>query len=555
MTSESIVILVELFVLMLTVAVIVGVSARKLRLPYTVGLVLVGTVFLLSASYLRAFESVPFLATLLGLLDEVVELEDAVTREVILGLLVPPLIFEAAFHLRYKDLRRDLGSILLFAVPGVIITTLLVGWAITLGTQIPFATAAVFGALIAATDPVAVVALFRTMGVPKRLQVLMEGESLLNDGTAIVLFGLTFALARGGGTFNFPNAVLDFVIVAGGGLIIGLGLGWIISQIIHRLDDYLIETALTFILAYGAYFIAENIHVSGVLAVVAAGMVNGNIGPRAMSPTTRIVVANFWEFTAFIANSLVFLLIGLVVDPLILIQNWAPILIAIVAVLAARAIVIFGFSALTQEIPFRWQIILHWGGLRGAISLALALGLGANSQLRALAYGVVFFTLLIQGTTMGSLVRWLGLAVRSESKEAFNLIQARAIATQSAYSRLETLWETDLISEHTWKIIGPILQDHNREMKADVQAILDRDPEVAREELDNAWREVLRTQRSTLNNLYADGLIKDTHLEELVSSIDAALTRYKIPWTDLPGLKNGLALTDEQTEADLVSVD
>ncbi len=243
MTSETIVILVEIFILMLTTAVIVGVTARKLRLPYTVGLVLVGTIFLLSASYLRAFESVPFLAALLDLLSEVVALEDEVTREIILGLLVPPLIFEAAFHLRYKDLQRDLWSILLFAIPGVIITTLLVGWALTLGTEIGFATAAVFGALIAATDPVAVIALFRTMGVPKRLQVLMEGESLLNDGTAIVLFGLTLALAKGEAIFSFPNAVLDFVVVAGGGLVVGIGLGWIISRVIHRLDDYLVETA------------------------------------------------------------------------------------------------------------------------------------------------------------------------------------------------------------------------------------------------------------------------------------------------------------------------
>ncbi len=312
---------------------------------------------------------------------------------------------------------------------------------------------------------------------------------------------------------------------------------------------------LTFILAYGAYFIAENIHVSGVLAVVAAGMLNGNIGPRAMSPTTRIVVANFWEFTAFIANSLVFLLIGLVVDPLVLVQNWAPILIAIVAVLVSRGIVIYGFSALTRDIPPRWQVILHWGGLKGAISLALALGLGANSQLRALTFGVVLFTLLIQGTTMGPLVRWLGLAVRSESKEVFNLTKARAIATQAALDRLTTMWESGVISEQSWKIISPILIDHNQEMKTEIQNIMDREPEVAREELDNVWREMLRTQRTTLNHLYADGLIQEKYLVELVSGLDAALTRYDISWNDLPGLKEGLALTEAPPEVALVPVD
>ena len=156
---------------------------------------------------------------------------------------------------------------------------------------------------------------------------------------------------------------------------------------------------------------------------------------------------------------------------------------------------------------------------------------------------------------MGPLVRWLGLAVRSRNKEAFNMAQARAIATQAAFARLNTMWESGLISEHTWKIINPILQDHSTEMKNEIQVILESDPEVAKEELDNVWREILRTQRSTLNNLHADGLIQETHLEELVSGLDAALIRYEISWEDLPGMKAGLALIDKHPEAQLVPVD
>ncbi len=555
MTSESIVILVELLILLLSVSVLVGIAARKLRMPYTVGLVLVGSVMLVAASYVRGLEDLPVLATLLGLIEEVIQLDDRVTRQIILGLLVPPLIFEAAFQLRYKNLQADLGSILLFAIPGVIITTLLVGWAITLATEIPFATAAVFGALIAATDPVAVVAIFRSMGVPKRLQVLLEGESLLNDGTAIVLFGLTLGIAQGGETFSLTGSVLDFVIVAGGGSIIGLALGLIISRVMYRLDDHLIETALTFIVAYGAYFSAESIHVSGVLAVVVAGLVTGNIGPRTMSPSTRIVVANFWEFTSFIANSLVFLLIGLVVDPLILARNWFSILIAIVTVLLARGIVIYGFSALSREIPARWQLIMHWGGLRGAISLALALGLGTNSQLRAMTFGVVFFTLLVQGTTMGPLVRRLGLATRSKSRDLFNLSQARAIAAQAAYNRLRDMWESNLISHDTWDVISPILQGHADELKATISVILDKDPDVAKEELDRAWREILRTERTTLNRLFVEGMIQEDDLEKVISGIDAALTSYEVEWTDLDAMKEALALDEPAEENTLATLE
>jgi CPA1 family monovalent cation:H+ antiporter len=354
---------------------------------------------------------------MLNLLDELIHLNDQLVRQIILGLMLPPIIFEAAFHLHFDDLRQDVGPITLFAIPGVIITTLLVGGVVAWGIKIDFATAAVFGALIAATDSVAVVALFWALGVPRRLRVLLEGESLLNDGTAIVVFGIALSISNGE-SLQLTSSIIDFVITVGGGLLIGIVFGWVISVIIQRLDDYLIETALIFILAYSTYITAENAGVSGVLAVVAAGLLSGNIGLRSMSATTRIVVENFWEFTAFIANSLVFLLIGLVVDPRVLWSNKWIILLAILAVLAARAIVVYGFSAVVRNIPFRWQVVLHWGGLRGAITLALALSL-SNDDLRAMAFGVVIFTLLVQGTSMGSIVRKLNLAKRSPERESY----------------------------------------------------------------------------------------------------------------------------------------
>ena len=175
-------------------------------------------------------------------------------------------------------------------------------------------------------------------------------------------------------------------------------------------------------LAFGSYLIAERLHFSGVLAVVAAGLVNGNIGPQGMSPTTRIVLFNFWEYVAFLANSFVFLLIGLQVNIPTLLPTWQPILLAILAVLLARAVVIYGLGWLTnrlaEPIPFRWQHVLNWGGLRGAIALALALSLPAalgpdRDLIRIMAFGVVLFTLLVQSTTMEPLVRKLGIVTRN----------------------------------------------------------------------------------------------------------------------------------------------
>ena len=192
----------------------------------------------------------------------------------------------------------------------------------------------------------AVVALFRALGAPKRLAVTVEAESLFNDGTAIVIYGLVLAAALTGSSAS-SAATID-LRASVGGLAVGAGLGWFVVAI-ARVDDYLIETTLTTVLAFGAYLVAERFHVSGVLAVVAAGLVCGNIGPRGMSPTTRIVLFNFWEYVAFVANSLIFLLIGLEVDIPTCSSTGSPIPVGVLAVLAGRALVVYGLGVLGRR--------------------------------------------------------------------------------------------------------------------------------------------------------------------------------------------------------------
>src|ERR1041385_798843 len=302
MTSIDIVTIEKITVLLLLIASAVAVLARRLRIPYTVGLVLMGLALSLLSST-----------------------EIKVSPQIILALLVPPLIFEAAFHLRWDDLRRHFWLILLLAIPGVILTTLFVGGIVAWGTGLTIQAALVLGALVSATDPVAVIALFRSLGVPRRLQVLLEGESLFNDGTAIVMFNLMTSVALVGG-FSLVTGVRDFITISGGGVLIGVALGVLTSQVIQRIQDPLVETTLTTVLAFGSYLVAEYFHVSGVLAVVAAGITNGNAGPSGMSPTTRVVVFNFWEYAAFTANSFIFLLIGLTFNLDVMIENWQAII-------------------------------------------------------------------------------------------------------------------------------------------------------------------------------------------------------------------------------------
>ena len=498
-----------LIIELLLVVSLVAIFVRRMRIPYTVALVIVG--LLITIQQPLQFNLAP---------------------ELILALFVPPLVFEAAFHLNLSELRRNLADILLLAVPGVILTTLIIGGIVAWATPLSLPIALVFGALISATDPVAVVSLFRALGVPKRLAVLVEGESLLNDGTAIVVFNLVLMIALTG-KFDWVLGITEFIRVSAGGIAIGLVLGWLISKIIERVDDYLVETTLTTFLAFGSYLLAERFHFSGVLAVVMAGLVNGNIGPRGMSPTTRIVLFNFWEYVAFLANSLVFLLIGLQVDIPALLAEWQNVAWAIVAVVISRTVVVYGLGFVTnrlaEPISFKWQHVLNWGGLRGAIGLALALSLpvslGSDRDLiRLMAFGVVLFTLLVQGTTMSQLIKRLGIIIRNETQIEYELQHARLTTLRAAESRLEQLYQGGLVSAHAAEVLKPRLSQEIDGLTRHVREVLQSNPQLKANDLDTARRELLRTQRSSLQNLLRDGVISEEVFEELIAEVDARLT-------------------------------
>ncbi len=506
MNTENIIFIEEIIVILLLIASGVAVAARRLRVPYTVGLVIIGLVITLFNPQQMEF-----------------------TPQIIMLLLVPPLVFEAAFHIRFDDLRRDFWLILLLAVPGVILTTLLVGWLVSWGTGLALQAALVFGALISATDPVAVVALFRRLGAPRRLQVLLESESLLNDGTAIVMFGIMVSTTLNG-DFDLRQSISQFVTVAGGGVVVGLIFGMSISQFTKRIDEPLVETALTTALAFGSYLLAETFHVSGVLAVVTAGVISGNTSQHTMSASTRLVVYNFWEYAAFIANSFVFLLIGLTIDLNILFENWQAIAWAIFAVLVSRFVSTYAFSLFGREISTKWKHVLFWGGLRGAITLALALSLpeegifiAERERLQAMAFGVVLFTLLVQGFSMDWLMKQLKLIVRSPAQDEYELRHARFVAARASYDHLRRRTQEGMISDHTWQKLSSLMKKQNDILMDEVKQVMTSEPDVEAEELDTAYREALRAQRTALSGLLRDGVITDNTYSKLIGEVDEAL--------------------------------
>lgn len=499
----------SLIVLLVLVATLVAIAARRIRLPYTVALVLVGLFITIRRP-----------------------LDVEATPGLILSLFVPPLIFEAAFHLDLRLLRDTLPPILMLAVPGVLLSAFFVGGVVALGTGLSFGTAIVFGALIAATDPVAVVALFRELGVPRRLAVAVEGESLFNDGTAIVVFRIALA-AAGAGIFDPVEGLFDFLQVALGGMAVGLALGWLAAQLIARLDDRLISATLTTLLAYGSYLLAERMHVSGVLAVVVAGLLAGNLGATRTSPTTKNMIFNLWDFLAFIANSLVFLLIGLEVDLSQLWANLGAIGVALVAVLGSRAAVVYGllwlFSLGRDRVQIRpsWRHVLFWGGLRGAISLALALSLpetlAHREMLLSMAFGVLLFTLMGQGTTIQFLLRRLRLIERPEHVVENERRLGRLLAAQGGLRELERLRREGILMEEMWKSLHDDYIEAQSAIGEGIKRLFSEHAELERELLLQAQREALDGERGALLDALRRGLISDGVFGELRADVDRRL--------------------------------
>ena len=394
------------FVVLFCLATAVAVAVRRLRVPYTVALVIVGLV-------LGSFHVV-----------EPVHL----TKALLFTVFLPGLLFEAAFHIHSVVFKRIWIAITALAVPGVIfaiaITTVFVtaglrGFAVV--PDFAWGSAMIFAAIVAATDPVAVTALFRELHVPDELLVLVEGESLFNDGTAIVFLTLILAYVAGTPTTALGLAG-NFLLVAGGGALVGASFGIGATEVIKRLDDPMIEITLTMIAAYGSFVLAEDLQVSGVIATVVAGMLCGNLGRQgAMSDTTRKALESFWEYIAFALNSIIFLLIGFEVSIGALAASWREIGIAYLAVLLARAIIVYAGRGMFRSLtwggavarPAAWSHVLAWGGLRGALSMVLALSLDAGLAHRQLIVtmttGVVLLSLLIQGLTMAPLLRYLRL--------------------------------------------------------------------------------------------------------------------------------------------------
>ena len=381
--------------------------------------------------------------------------------ELILEIFLPPLLFEAAWNIRWRELKENWIPVVLFAVVGVIISVVGIALALSQLTSLALPIALLVGASLSATDPVSVVALFRELGASKKLTVLMEGESLFNDGVAVVAFLLLVGIPLGTEVFSLTDTVASFGVFVGIGIGVGCLVGFGISYLTQRFDLPLVEQSLTLVSAYGTYLITEELGGSGVISVVTVGIILGNFGSRiGMNPRTRLLVSEFWDFLAFFVNSIVFLLIGDQIRFDSLSDNLGIIAVAIIAVLMTRLIAIYGLANLSNiftkvDISLPEQTVLWWGGLRGSVSIALALSvpvsLTGRQDIIDTVFGVVLFTLLIQGLSTQWVLKKLNLVGDQPLRQEYSELLARKTALGRVIEYFKTLDESPNIDSEFYR--------------------------------------------------------------------------------------------------------
>jgi len=382
------------------IAAAVSIVTEQLRVPYTIALVIVGLVI----GNMHLAPPVP------------------VTPEILLTLLIPPLLFEGGLRLSPRHLKTYWGLIGLLAIPGTLLTAWALGWMVSVLFHVDLRGALLLGAIICATDPVSVQALLREARLDPRLGTVLNGEAVLNDGVAIILFTIVGA----GATVGLFDATLRFLWLLGGGVAIGGLVAAAAAYALERTRRPLVEVLGSLIAALGALIVADGLGASGVIAVVAAGVVFASYGTRHLTDAGRETVNTIWDMIAFLANSVLFLLIGLEVPAELLGRYWPLIAVGVGAGLIVRWAIVYGSAAMWQlrmpPLPRGWRPVLVWSGLRGGVAIALALDLDpalpGRDAIIAAAFGFVVFTLLVQGLSIRPVMRWAGLLPGSQQPQA-----------------------------------------------------------------------------------------------------------------------------------------
>jgi CPA1 family monovalent cation:H+ antiporter len=535
MAAEVATELLELLTIFI-IAAGVGVFVAKVgRFPYTIALLLAGLA--------------------ISVLGVTIDLE--LSHDLILLVLLPPLLFEGAATTDLEHFRRYLGPVLGLAIPGLLVSVVVLGAVGEFVFGMPLLVALLFATMILPTDPVSVLALFEELGAPDRLAILVEGESLVNDGVGVVIFSTLLGIIVEFGPdtsallepARLADVAVGIAVAVLGGLAVGLAAGYAVYRVMVDLDEHMTEIVLTLILAYGSFLLAEHIlsnavpgvQFSGVIATVTAGLLIGNRGAEyAMSPQTEISIFNTWDTAAFLVNTLIFLLIGAKTPIHQLLEHGRLIALAIALVILTRAAVVYPTVGITNrlaevDVARRDQHVLVWGGLHASIPIALVLGLPSaladgtpfpfREELRAMVFGVAAFSLVVQGLTMGRLLDRLGIVRRTEAEELYEQLVGRARMVDRALSAAEELYQDNQLPEDVYEDFQAEYGREQADLRAAISELLSKHPRIRREELLIAERQVLKREKSAIMEAMRTGVVGDDAGEPLLEEVNLKLSR------------------------------
>lgn len=454
----------------LFVLAIFGVGvAKKFQKIYPIALVILGAIIGLVYEYIH----IDHLEHLVKYVTEDENFEFA-----IIGVFLAVLLGDAGIKTEFKHMKENKGPVLALAIGGTLLSFVIVGLTSNLLLGLSVQVAFTFASLMSATDPLSVLSIFKTMGVNHRLSTIIEGESLSNDGIAVVLFVISTAYLESilnSGFGGAIQAILIFCKFSIGGTILGLLFGYGCSICLKWFDDYPYENLLTLAFVYGSFLTAEKIGVSGVIAVLVASLVIGDYGSKiGMSPTTRMNINSFWDTLALFANSLVFLMVGIEIARINIKGEWKEVILAVVIVIIARSLAVYVSLAFAKNIPNNWKHLLNWGGLKGSLSVALALSLPhtfpGREKIILLTFSVVLFSLIVQGLTIKPLIHFLGIKSTEESETEYNKTLAKNYRLRAALNRLKELHRkegmaTDVIYNEKKKQLEEQIEQNRKELE------------------------------------------------------------------------------------------